>query len=191
MASESEHSGGLTTIVDPATLETPSLQAVRAYWAEKRQGRTMPRRADIDPLDLKPYLPGIFMIDVLPPVADFRFRLIGTAITQRSQRDRTGKTLREVSAAAKPALFDWLTSVFTAVIREKCPVFTRAPLHAVQKEHIAYESIHLPLSEDGEAVTIIFGMTHFIVPAAPDDTSRCGRAAAIKNRLIFSVQSPL
>jgi hypothetical protein len=162
MTSEGERSGDLTTIIDPAMLQTPSLQAVRAYWEEKREGRAMPCRADIDPLDLKAYLPGIFMIDVLANAADFRFRLLGTAITQHYQRDSTGKTLREVYATAKPALFNWLTSVLTAVVREKRPVFARAPLRAVGKEYVAYESIHLPLSADGEAVTIILGMTHFL-----------------------------
>src|SRR5215469_11693694 len=92
-----------TLTVDPDNLASP-LRELRDYWASKCAGRAMPRRADIDPLDLPPqHMPYLSIIEVLPDTDDFRFRLLGTGITGRMGRDSTGKTVREVYAAADRA----------------------------------------------------------------------------------------
>lgn len=50
------------------------------YWEERRNGRTAPRRADLDPLDLPPsLLPHVLLIEVERDPLDFRYRLAGTA----------------------------------------------------------------------------------------------------------------
>jgi len=62
-------------VVDPGIL-VPELQEVRDYWAAKCAGRAMPRRADIDPGELRQHLPYLSLLDVLPATKDFRFRLL-------------------------------------------------------------------------------------------------------------------
>ena len=51
---------------------------MRQYWEEKRRGRLMPSRADIDPLELRRYLPGIILIDVVDDARRYVYRLVGT-----------------------------------------------------------------------------------------------------------------
>src|SRR5262245_26211167 len=38
---------------DPATITTAMIADLYAYWLKQRNGRRMPRRADIDPADIK------------------------------------------------------------------------------------------------------------------------------------------
>jgi hypothetical protein len=42
----------------------PRIREIYDYWNGKRGDRLMPRRADIEPLDLPSFLPGIVMVDI-------------------------------------------------------------------------------------------------------------------------------
>jgi hypothetical protein len=148
--------------VDPTDLTSP-LREIRDYWASKCGGRAMPRRADIDPLDLTAqHMPYLSILEVLPDTQDFRFRVIGTGITERLGRDSTGKTVREVYAAADDETREWMLETYQAVVTHKRPVLKRGTLRMVQKDHVDFEALHLPLSEDGERVSMLFGRTHFL-----------------------------
>src|SRR5690348_504496 len=91
--------------------DAPLINALVAYWESKRAGRIAPRRADIDPTDLAPHLPNIFMLDVLEGGTDFSFRLIGTGIVRGMGRDSTGKRLSDLYRA-QPAALAKLTALF-------------------------------------------------------------------------------
>lgn len=41
----------------------PDIAAFHAYWDGKRRGRTMPSRADIDPVKMVRFMPGITLIN--------------------------------------------------------------------------------------------------------------------------------
>src|SRR3546814_17338771 len=62
-------------------LETchPRIAEMYRYWDKKRGNRAMPSRGDIDPSEIKSFLPGIIIVDVLPTEpAAFVYRLVGT-----------------------------------------------------------------------------------------------------------------
>jgi hypothetical protein len=148
--------------VDPDNLASP-LREIRDYWASKCGGRAIPRRADIDPLELPPqHMPYLSILEVLPDTNDFRFRLIGTGITERMGRDSTGRAVREVYAAADRETRDWMLETYQAVVTHRRPVLKRGTLRMVQKDFVDFEALHLPLSEDGERVSMLFGRTHFL-----------------------------
>lgn len=151
---------GLSYRIDPEDLAS-ELREVKEYWNAKRGARPMPRRADIDPFELRHHLPFLWLVDVLPGAADFRFRLIGTAITQHLGRDSTGKTVRDVYAPLGPAVLQWALDVCTSAVRLQRPVVASGTLRPLNKEYIAFQSLHLPLSEDGERVNLLFGRIHF------------------------------
>lgn len=149
---------GFNYVVDPQGITQPVLRPVLEYWDQKRGGRKLPGRSDIDPEELKPYLRHLFLIEVLG-AGDFRYRLVGTEITERYGRNSTGKTVREIYAAM-PAVGDWLTDMLGAVATAAHPVLASGPLTAINKEHVFSESLHLPLGED-ETVTMIFGAARY------------------------------
>jgi hypothetical protein len=150
---------GLSYVVDPAGISQPVLRPVLDYWEHKRGARPLPRRGDIDPLELKAYLRHLFLIEVLGR-DEFRYRLLGSEITDRYGRNSTGKTVRE-AYAAQPAVADWLTGMLVAVTRNARPVLATGSLAAINKEHILSESLHLPLADDGESVGMILGAARY------------------------------
>jgi hypothetical protein len=148
-------------VVDPDDL-APELREAKDYWIAKRGARELPRRTDIDPVELRLHLPFLSLIEVLDGAKDFRFRLLGTGITETLQRDNTGKTVREVYATAEPDVMHWMLEVYAIAAIRKWPVLWRGTLRVVNKEFIAFESLHLPLSDDGEHVNMLFGRSRFI-----------------------------
>jgi hypothetical protein len=52
----------------------------------------MPSRADIDPTEIVPFLPGIMLVDVVADERRFVYRLVGTREVAMRGRDPTGKT---------------------------------------------------------------------------------------------------
>jgi hypothetical protein len=84
---------------DPSILQRlrhSKLQQLYAYWDGKRAGRAMPRRSDIDPLEIKNLLPLILIVERVGLRA-FRYRLVGTSIVDASGVEITG-TLERISA---------------------------------------------------------------------------------------------
>ncbi len=91
-----------SSVFDPDLSDNPRFVELKAYWDRKRGGRAMPMRADIDPLDLRGHLGSLVLIDVLPGLADFRMRLIGSKIVEAYGRDSTGKLLSALTPARWP-----------------------------------------------------------------------------------------
>lgn len=165
----------LSYVVDPDEL-APELREVKDYWNGKRGARSMPRRGDIDPVELRHHLPFLSLIEVLDDAQDFRFRLLGTEITDILQRNSTGKTVREVYATAEPDIMHWMIEVYGVVVTRKCPVLRRGTLGVVRKEFIAFESLHLPLSDDGEHVNMLFGRSRYLAAAPKIDAKEKRRS---------------
>src|SRR3954471_8865936 len=72
-----------------------SVRAVYEYWRGKAAGRAMPYRADIDPAELKPVLPALMLVDVVPDPRRFVYRLVGTHEVAGRGRDPTGLSVAE------------------------------------------------------------------------------------------------
>src|SRR5215471_18076193 len=130
-------------------IKHPKLRQLYDYWDGKRAGRTMPSRADIDPLDMVFVIGNLILIDVLAgEKPGFRIRLHGTKLVERVRYELTGKMLDEMPEAEFRELS---RASFTKVVR------TREPLH-VHRNRILdgrarqYESLILPLSADDTAV---------------------------------------
>jgi hypothetical protein len=129
------------------------------YWDEKRAGRAMPRRSDLDPLEFPRLLPDIGLVDVVPDDRRYVYRLIGTNEALMRGRDPTG-------LAVKDAYFG--TSVqsvylnYDKVVRERQPVIDRDPSRTSDDRYICHETIFLPLSDDGERVNMVLFLTVYV-----------------------------
>jgi hypothetical protein len=146
-------------VIDPPRVTPPVLRPVLDYWDLKRGTRAMPARRDIDPAELKPYLPHLCLFEPLPS-GEFLLRLMGSEITGRYGRNGTGKTLRD--AAAEHALtLDIVTRTLLAVSTHRRPVLASGTLASIGQEHVLSEALLLPLSDDGSRVTMILSATRY------------------------------
>jgi len=130
----------------------PDIHAIVAYWRGKAGARRMPSRSDIDPSDLKPYLPRISLIDVVPDERRFVYRLVGTEEVALRGYDPTGRSIGEGFFGPNREL---AFAHYGYVVEHRAPYCYRGDFEvedgAIENEDV----IFLPLSEDGENVNMI------------------------------------
>src|SRR5215470_982711 len=68
----------------------PKAVALYQYWNARRGIRLMPSRADIDPVEMRQWLPRIMLVDV-DPEGKFTYRLVGTQIVDLLGVNPTGR----------------------------------------------------------------------------------------------------
>jgi hypothetical protein len=140
---------------NPESFLHPTCVFLRSYWESKRAGRAMPSRADISPAQLKDHLGWVMILEVLPDVRNFRYRLIGTLVTQYFSGDSTGKTVMEAFAPNGEAVAKSVNSVFRKVARDKVIMRTAGNANWLAEGMEEFEAIYLPLSDDGVNVSHI------------------------------------
>jgi hypothetical protein len=143
---------------------TPALLWGYDYWESKRGGRAMPSRADLDPIEMKAFLPHIVLTDVLHNSApdlplDFRYRLMGTAVDAHMSRRFTGLRLSELPAQ-RPGSQMWLN--FSEVVEQRQPRFHRVPYVGPHKDFLSLIDLVLPLSDDDRSVSMLMSLVDFI-----------------------------
>jgi hypothetical protein len=78
-----------------APITDARLQSALDYWRRQSAGKPMPRRADIDPIDIPRLLRDLMLVEVLPS-GRYRYRLIGTENAEAHGLNATGRYLDEV-----------------------------------------------------------------------------------------------
>ncbi len=152
---------GVITDVDPQHLNHAVLVFLKAYWDQKRAGRAMPSRADIRPADMKEHLGWIVLLDALSDGSDFRYRTIGTRVTQYVLADATGKTIAE--ALAPPEAAQAMLEFHKKAAGARLPVRAHGPADWLGRAFFEFDGIFLPLSDDGVHVNMILSAFTFAV----------------------------
>ena len=138
----------------------PELRELHALWQKLRGDRRMPARRDFDPTEVPKLLPDIFLVDVLagsPPERRYRVRLQGTAQVGYFGADWTGSFLHQMIDQASA---DRFCAVGDYVVSSREPWMSSGDLYWLpEKPFYRFETILLPLSDDGTSVNMILGLT--------------------------------
>jgi len=132
----------------------PKIRAFAEYWQSKRAQRRAPARADIDPAELGPFLPHMYMLDVVPPGPRIKVRLLGTEALQSGGVDLTGRFADEV---LPPARYAELQQEIDDVLRNFVLRYQISDLAWQGRPHARYHRLMMPLSADQVTVNILFG----------------------------------
>lgn len=101
-------------------LPRDGLQFLLTHWQGMATDGALPLADDLDPIDLRPALGNIMLVDVLDDGRDFRYRLYGSAIAFISSGDKTGHSVIDFEGI--PAQFFYV--VYRAALTRRCPVYT-------------------------------------------------------------------
>ncbi len=118
----------------------------------------MPRRRDVDPIDVPRILPHLQLIEVIGGGARFRYRLAGTALVAAFGKEYTGKHLDELFTGERLA---YASHVLSTVCAKKRPMFLRNRYSSAKDLEMVANRLYLPLSDDGCSVNIIIGALTF------------------------------
>jgi hypothetical protein len=154
---------GINTEIDPQRLQNPVLSFLKTYWDEKRGARPMPTRAEIKPADMKEHLGWIILLDALPDFSDFRYRTIGTRVTQYFLADSTGKTLTEAFGPYGDAAVNGVIATHRKAARDQIVVRCYGGAGWIGRSFMDFDALFLPLSDDGVTTNMILSAFTFDV----------------------------
>ena len=139
--------------VTPETIDDPGVQACLSYWTEKKGDAFAPKWSEFRLYELPArVLPYLLVLDVAPgPPPTFTYRYWGTGHTQYHRRDYTGKTLEDMVDAWSTEL---LTVQYLMVMETRRPIVF---LNSYDGVETPLKSLRMPLSEDGQTITHMFG----------------------------------
>ncbi|MBT6096445.1 MAG: PAS domain-containing protein [Rhodospirillaceae bacterium] len=136
------------------------------YWNQKRGDRQRPTWDDLELMDLWEIARYVVVKDVIHANRDFRFRYWGSAMTDIAGVDGTGKLTSELYTTDA---FAHVLEAFWQAIDEGTPIRVAGNATINDKEHLAYEAIHLPLNAtDGTIGHLISGYS-FVPTCRPAD----------------------
>jgi hypothetical protein len=137
------------TFLLPAAIGSVHVRDLFGYWETVRAGRLAPSWREINPAQIKPVLPYLYVSDVLESPLDLRYRLVGTGIVEAAGRDFTGQTLRTMSVVG--GTVQWL-AYYRQMVEEGSPQFGRYVGRLGEELLYFADYAGLPLSDDGVKV---------------------------------------
>lgn len=145
-----------TVACDPASdlALFPDLQPALGYWHDKRNGRRMPGRNDIDPGEMVEFLPRIMLADVEREPMRFRYRLCGTGICHVHPSDPTHLAADEL---LPPAYGELVNGQYLEVVRTGRPAL-HLNVFDTHDRYRSYAHLILPLSRDQDEVDMILSV---------------------------------
>jgi hypothetical protein len=150
----------------PTPITDARLQDALHYWRRKSDGKPMPRRADIDPLDIPKLLPHVMVVEALPS-GRYRYRLIGTENTDAQGVHATGRFLDEVLPGSEYKAH--VIRLYDECVQSRRALYSEclfiSPQDRTPERHI--KVVFLPLSEDGLTVNqILVVQVYFYMDAS-------------------------
>ncbi len=129
------------------------IEKAMAYWECIRAEVPMPRRGNLDPVDIPKLLPFVMLVDVFARPLDFRFRLIGTEIDAIIADNYRG---RRFSTIPHMANGNGIWAQYEAVVRTRRPLIAAVNYVGADRYVRAISHCLMPLSEDRKTVNMIF-----------------------------------
>jgi len=125
------------------------------YWLSKVSQTDIPRRADIDPLDIPRLLPNILLWDVAD-YGDYECRLAGSEVDLSMGVSLKGGRLGDIQCP----LIDEARQEFDAVRDDGMVSFAERTMAWVGKPFLYYRHLLMPLADDaGEIDTLVSLLT--------------------------------
>ena len=148
----------LVHLDDPAAIRDPRLLGLFRYWQGKCQGRTMPERRDIDPIEMRQWLGNLLLVEFPPDPMQYRIRLDGVNLVQFYNASREGKGVEAMTSEEERRI---VLPQYMTVLERKQPAYYESRFVTSEGIVTSQHKLLLPLSEDGERVNMVLGGIYF------------------------------
>ena len=146
---------------DDSAVKSAMVRSLYRWWLSKC-ANDIPDRADLDPADIKPLLPNLFIADVERDPFRIRYRLVGTRVVEATGLNITGHYLDELlpSNPNEP----WLQH-YRRSYEERAPALGCSEVPTSSGRLVTYEFGLFPLRQGGReveqfvAIEDYFGLT--------------------------------
>ena len=132
-------------------IQHEGLRRLYRYWESKHSEGRFPSRRDIDPADIAYILGNVILLDVLREPLRFRFRLMGSHLTQRTGYDLTGRFIDDIPDAERR---DFAKVFYASVVEQRRPQTARRE-RIFDNAIWSSEFVAMPLSGDGISIDML------------------------------------
>ena len=144
------------SMADFAHVQHPLLQLLLAYYLDLRQGRPVPRRSQVSPLDIPQLLSHVFLYEFDRTSQDFRIRLAGSVVAEKVATARSGARLSDVFP---PAVFPVVLQRYRRVCVERLVMHNIGRIFHLLGGTGTGERIVMPLQGDDDRTDFLIGAT--------------------------------
>jgi hypothetical protein len=148
----------LDTLENAMEIRDNRLQSLFQYWDSKLHGRSMPARRDLDPLEMRPWLGNLVLVDFPGDVKDYRIRLEGVNVVQFYGSSRTGRGIEAMTSELERQV---VLPQYFSVVESKVPAYFEAEFISSEGVLTYQHKLILPLSDDGERVNMTLAGIYF------------------------------
>ena len=144
--------------------ENATLVAALDYWRSRCRGEAMPKRDDIDPLEMRGFIGKVALIEVENDAAgarNYRVRLAAKSL-EDVYGPVTGKTL---SGFLEPDMEERWRLLFDAVVAAGVPVRHAGQVAFQGKSWLHTEVLLAPLADDSGRIAMLFLTVSFSMPS--------------------------
>lgn len=144
-----------------AIISDPLLRSVYEQWRDlcRMLGR-LPRRREIDPIDLPPAFLPLAMILVREPTGRYRCELAGARLQEMHKSSMTDMYVDEVLPAGPAEIRQ---TIYARALDDPCAAYCRLRFAIPGREFVASDRLYLPaLSNDGDDVSVLFSGQSFL-----------------------------
>lgn len=136
--------------------EPAAIRIFRSYVDRCRRTGELAERAAFDPIDIPRLLPHIFLVDPVEGGHDFRYRLIGDHIRERSPENFTGRLLSEIADIGSQSQ---LIDLYHQAIAQRAIVGTRIPYRTPGLQADSYYDVVVaPFADKNEEIVQLIGV---------------------------------
>ncbi|MBK8157772.1 MAG: PAS domain-containing protein [Rhodospirillaceae bacterium] len=147
--------------VDDSFILHPALRTLFRYWLSLSAGGSIPRRRDIDPIELRTMLSNLYILEVGATPDDLRYRLAGSHIVRAFGFEPGGLTRGEIRQRhVQPERFEEFnrtSAEIHRIVAEGIVAYSHDHMTSYTKDFLCYARLNLPISEDGRRPTGVFG----------------------------------
>lgn len=143
--------GGQICFVARSEITSQMIPGIVAHWDSLRGAREMPRRDEIDPLNLRPWLPYISIVEIHHAPFRVRYRLVGTEVARIIGEDFSNRWLDETGWTAESITLNAM--LYSRVVEARQPLYGLSTVEYGARPDLVFEWVLLPLSDDGVTVT--------------------------------------
>jgi len=140
----------------PGEMITPQLEFLLQYWLGLAEGPKPPRMTLIDPIEMRPALGYVVLVDIVEEGNDLRYRLYGSGIAAITGFDLTGQSV--YAHPSLPSTVEFFLATYEAVRLRQTPLYSAYGPRTSKVMARTWQRLTLPLlGENGEVCRFLVG----------------------------------
>ena len=159
---EREWIQGQVCFLERHEITSDLIAGLERHWVGVRGTRTMPRREEIDPIELFPWLPYVSIMELHYDPFRVRYRVVGTEVARIVGEDFSNRWLHETGWSQSGIALNRL--LYERVAESRAPLFGLSTVTWQGKPDHVFQWVLFPLGE-GDVVTYCLSLDDLSVIA--------------------------